>query len=281
MLRIVVVVALAASLAACTSAEEPQPRPDAGPITAVQPAPISPDSAAKPLPLTTYIATDEQRHLVAHAFLTLVNRCMVAAGFPARTTTSGKTASPPESWRYGVNDLDVAATHGYHTLPQYHHSQPDHTANEPPVTADEEHAYSGGDAGGCLGQAQRRLGGHDNVNYMDDQLAQSLNIVGFDLSHRDPRVVQVIEQWRTCMRTAGFAATDPTTPVNRADAPEPTAAEIDTAKADVLCKQHTELVAVWHGVEAGYQQALIEANAIELDKGRTSVAAAVRAASTA
>lgn len=220
MRRILALVALTVSLSACGSVGETgeagqQPAPAAAPVTAVTPAPIaSPaQTAAEPLPLTAYITTREQRHAVVKAYFVLVNRCMTAAGFPARTYPKGNSQSQPPSWRYGINDLAVAATYGYHTPQQY---QPDKAkAEERPMSAEEEQAFSGGDTEGCVGAAQRQLGKRDNDNFADDQLAQSLSVLSYDQSHKDSRVAAVISQWRTCMRTAGFAATDPVAPGQR------------------------------------------------------------------
>lgn len=48
------------------------------------------------------------------------------------------------------------------------------------------------------------------------------------------------------------------------------ALEISTAKADVTCKMHVNLVGVWSAVETAYQVRLINQNRAALDAIRTA-----------
>jgi hypothetical protein len=306
LIRAAAVAAFVLAAAGCTGPGEATRRTsDNGWVLTVTPAPVpsvpAPDELDRAtLPLTGYVATNEQRHLVDKAYARMLNQCMAQFGYAPRFIEPEDTPLPqpvPITWRYGVSDPEDAARHGYRLPSQYQIAETNekerararYEAN--PMQGMELAIYDGAAAGssrggvrvppgGCQGEVARRLGATNDGDYLDDLLAQSLRLVGFDHSRQDPRVIEAIGKWRACLSRAGHTATDP----QGAAAPyaglktAPTAAEIQNAVVDARCKRETNLVATWYTVEYAYQVALIDANRAALEKGRHSVNAAVHAA---
>jgi hypothetical protein len=110
--------------------------------------------------------------------------------------------------------------------------------------------------GGCAGQAQRSLG---IVDGLEAGVVASLDFAMFDQSKRDRRVVAGLAAWSSCMATKGFRHQDPfTVAAAFVTGPAPTGPEINAALADIGCKQSTNLVGIWYGVECAYERAAVE-----------------------
>ena len=100
-------------------------------------------------------------------------------------------------------------------------------------------------------------------------LAGTLAIQAWVRSRSDPRVAKVIAAWATCMAQKGYSYSDPLPTVGsfaRNPGTTASAKEVQTAVADVACKDQTQLISVWHDVNAEYEQKAIDANQLTLDE---------------
>jgi hypothetical protein len=85
----------------------------------------------------------------------------------------------------------------------------------------------------------------------------------FKASLEDSEIVKAFGNWSACMKAKGFHYSDPLTPFGDAawtKSARPSAQEIVVAKADVRCKQGTNLVSVWSGVEERIQLDVIRSH---------------------
>jgi hypothetical protein len=238
------------------------------------------------LPLDDYLMALPDSVRLARAVRLVQADCLRRLG--VRVGAEPARAVGPRSWndrRYGLTD-PAQAPHGYwpdsRTSPG---SRPRSTAGDA-----EGAALTGSvrtvhgrpvPAGGCAGEASRRLLGHDPAG-VDRQLAQRLSYAGFAASRRDPAVVAATAAWSACMAAAGHPYAGPLDPPA-----DPrfqgafTPLEAATGTADIRCKQHTNLVGIWAGAEAVAQRALIAGHRAGLDLARTAVAAELAAATAA
>jgi hypothetical protein len=155
--------------------------------------------------------------------------------------------------RYGLIEPEIATRFGYHLPP----SPPELTAREsvwaqrdrlPP--AQRRAAYGDDNKGGCRAEARGHL--RKDIPDIDQSRLYDFSVEAFKASLADPEVVNVFGNWSACMRVQGFRYSDPLSPFGDAawmESSRPSAQEIVVAEADVRCKQETELVSVWSGVE--------------------------------
>ncbi len=240
--------------------------------------PILLRSADLRLPLDDYLPSLADADRLARTGRALVRRCMRELGLDYSPPEPGPSAGP-RTWnerRYGLAD-PAAATRGY--WPQSRAAAG--TRRRPTVaTAEEGAAVTGRGVqvingrpvppGGCGGEAQRRLAAHDPPG-ADRYLAQRLTSDSFFGSMQDPRVREVTRRWASCMKAAGHDYAGPLDPPkDRRFQGGVTPLEISTAKADVACKERTNIVGVWFTVESTRQSSLIEANRPALELARTA-----------
>jgi hypothetical protein len=134
--------------------------------------------------------------------------------------------------------------------------------------------------GGCIGQAEARIGGSvaDFGRSLD---ADTIKIESYDTSRTSPQVVMVLKAWSNCMAQGGYPYADPLGAASdpRWDTPAATSPEIRTAAADVACKRTTNLVGIWYAAEADYMNQRIGADSNELakEKARRDSALAIAA----
>jgi hypothetical protein len=268
--------ALAVTAAGCAGHGAPA-RPNAGAATSDR-APVLLRSADLRLPLDDYIPALADAGRLARAGRVLVRQCMRGLGFADYAPSDPAPTAGPRTWnerRYGLAD-PAQANHGYWSATRAALA----VRRVPTVaTREEGDAVTGRvdavhgqrvPAGGCGSEAQRQLAAHDPPG-ADKQLAQHLITDSFFGSQRDPRVQAVMAAWSRCMRTAGFAYADPLDPPrDERFQGAVSGLEIATAKADIACKQHTNLVGVWFTVESAQQRSLIEANRPALELARTA-----------
>lgn len=113
---------------------------------------------------------------------------------------------------------------------------------------------------GCQGEAVRTLSGGLSPDW------QSRNDDSGPRAAADPRVRAAEAAWSERMAAAGYDYQSIWEP-NDQDWPEPpNRKEIATAIADVDCKIETNLVGVWVGVMAEYQEQYIQQNWTELQE---------------
>ncbi|MFJ2111398.1 hypothetical protein ACIOEX_05690 [Streptomyces sp. NPDC087850] len=95
----------------------------------------------------------------------------------------------------------------------------------------------------------------------------SLKSSTYDAAQRNPEVVDGFRRWSACMKEHGrlyrspVEAGDDSRWSARAEGSRPPEGERQTAQDDVMCKEKTNLVAVWFGAEKRLEQKAIEANA--------------------
>ncbi|WP_051944030.1 hypothetical protein [Streptacidiphilus rugosus] len=282
----------------------------AAPVPVATPR-VTGDLSRLHLPIESYMLTPLMS--VQRQWLTQmgIRSCLARFGFaypdPGPQPTEGSPALAQESLlarRYGVTDPGLVRRWGYHP------PRPDSiTKGAPggivllaglpaaeqlvltgydPATRGPAAAYQGKalPAQGCRGEADRNLGERTNettsggrqraVNGVDG-LVQQLKAASFQASMADPRVVGVFKSRSACMRLAGYHETNPMlAPEMFKPAPDPTAAEISAAKADVACKVRTNLVGVWFAVESEYQNTAIAQHAGDLAGVKAALASQAR-----
>ena len=174
--------------------------------------------------------------------------------------------------RYGLFDPRHATSYGYHPAPgtggQWQARQErDPTPEEAALWAGKGETQVAGQpvpAGGCAGEAMRALGqgGPDAPMINPEQLANA----DLKRAEQDSRGEAVFGRWSTCRRERGFHYTAPMDAGNdpRWQSDAASTAELETAKADVACKQQTNLVGTWFAVESAYQRRTIEDHAPQL-----------------
>ncbi|MFF7127736.1 hypothetical protein [Streptomyces sp. NPDC008240] len=262
-------------LLALTTAVGCAGRPDPPSAAAATPVPTPTPGPAQVmnlhLPIEDYMLTPEQTARRGWVHGRIVEDCMKKYGldFPMGPKPVASAADSVMYRRYGVTDPASVATWGYH-LPRTKSSAPAGSAALRPSAAEQAvmfarnaerrpvTAYKGRKLpeGGCEGEAARRIG----TGAGPDGIVAATKSDSFARSLADPRVRKVFARWSACMRTHGFDEPDPMEAgaklpsVQRA---EPDRTEIREARADVGCKEGTNLVGVWFAVESEYQNAAI------------------------
>lgn len=223
------------------------------------------------LPLQQYRMESDVRLLrVRRAEDQLIDACMRAKGIEWNPPELSGQDATPEFRRYGVLHLDVARVYGYREpVDPIRERRNRYVLKE--LTPAQREAYSGKDStGGCLAEAQVKLGQH--VSDGTGMLLTSLGQQSLNASAKLPEVDAVKAEWSRCMRKRGYdyrepfaAATDPAWDFGT---PKPSARERSVAVADVGCKQKVGLAETWVREEAVVQERLIKAHAGELEKIR-------------
>ncbi|WP_409471732.1 hypothetical protein [Streptomyces sp. HC307] len=142
--------------------------------------------------------------------------------------------------------------------------------------------------GGCLGETRRKVGLGDTTRL--DATFNKVNLQASQQASNDPRVSSLNKRWADCMKESGYHYADPLAAAgdpawtegeggdgsqdsDSAGTPKPR--EITVASTDVRCKQRVDYVRVRSGVEAEYQNKLIEQNATALSADRDTWKAAI------
>lgn len=251
------------------------------------------------LPIQSYLPTAADQNVVINAEQNLTARCMSRFGFTWTYAPSDVQDYDQITRAYGIGDPATAAEYGYHLPASDPSAQKPKTGPRGPAYSPSEllvltgsttgePAGSGGPTsykgesiprGGCQGQSRTKITGVDEID--PTQLAAAIQVAMWKKSQTDPRVVAVFKGWAACMSTAGYTYTDPLEAAAdpRWTTPAATRAEVQTARADVSCKQKTNLIGVWYGVESGYEKAAIQQQIQQLtDIKRRWAAAAKKAA---
>lgn len=225
---------------------------------------------APQLPLDRLFWSDQEYTVLHRALDILTRQCMnrVKVPMPAGTAVP-VSRGPRAAHRYGTLERQEAERYGYHSPP------PPVPPPTPPLTAEQLTSLAGtqngqwGPAGtppeGCNGWAAVQITGTTSYP-VDAELLRSLDFESFELSRKDPRTTRVIDAWAACMEASGAthaASPDEKPPALRGSQAD--AEEIRTARADVTCKERTQLVGIWAGVETAYQQALLRQHAVEIE----------------
>jgi hypothetical protein len=183
---------------------------------------------------------------------------------------------PPHRRRYGLFDLEHAQQHGYHPDPTKQGGwepviERDATPEEMAVWAGRGRAQINGQPvpeGGCAGEAIQKLadGAPPPPQIFPEQLANEAH----KRAEQHSSVREAMNRWSDCMKRRGFQYQTPSDANNdsRWHTNQPEQPEIETAKADVICKQESNLVAIWYGVEIAYQKKIIEEKSSQLEAAK-------------
>ena len=245
--------------------------------------------------------TPEQLRTSSAAFSKVLGECMRSFGFTDPVVPSVAYQPSLMARRYGLTDPANAARLGYHAAPGEDRTttvRPTPTrqlsAREQTVSfgypgdkaKDAANEYRGRavPAGGCYGEAQRRVG-FDLIDRADpDSIVNQIALASLHQSESDSRVVSVLQRWSRCMASRGFRYDSP---IGMADHDEElaesfhaqlaSASEISIAKADVACKRRHNVVGVWFAVETAYQRTMIQQKESLLDGVRSAIDDSLRA----
>ncbi|MFI9325340.1 hypothetical protein ACIGXI_36970 [Kitasatospora aureofaciens] len=272
-----VATALGALLAGCAAPHHPTVGPNsmtvaptladisATPTVAV-PSAAPTDLGSLRLPAEQYVLTPAENALLNHAMWVLAADCAHHHGvdFHAPPALTHQRSGGEVSRRYGPAD-PAAAEYGYHNAPAPDDDKlPSDSLGSLP-DAERATVY------GCRKDAETRLSG--GAEFGTSALGEQINSASYKKAVDDDRVKAAFAAWSGCMKTAGH---DYATPIDAYNDPHwrgsPTAdqQELATVRADVDCKQRTDLIGIWYSVEAGYQQLQIQAHQAELDRARTN-----------
>lgn len=247
-------------------------------------------------PIEQYLTKVSENGQLTVAARSLIRTCMSGFGLDykgpevPRATLRSQDSGINKARRYGVIDLGVAETLGYHPSDGPVKEGPGQSPK--PRMSDSENRVFIGDGdplsgvkpgdkyagkeiprGGCSGQAAEKLGtkklGHT---------AQQINNTSFGRSMENTAVKKVFQEWSTCMSAEGYKFDTPMQALGQSIAPNPTASEIAMAKTDVKCKRKVNLVGVWFTVESEIQKGLIGKQEETLVEEKKSLADALRAA---
>ncbi|WP_369392377.1 hypothetical protein AB5J72_35925 [Streptomyces sp. CG1] len=250
------------------------------------------------LPLQQYMQTYQDSVVIERAARSLETQCLAGYGFTVTFPPAG--VNPPPNAddsnmprRYGISDPVAAAKYGYELPPDTtEHPQPpklspaaiavltgrkalDPRAEEAPST------YQGKKVpkGGCEQASFDKLGAR-----IDFTLPSHLDHDSLVKSQEDPRVQKALTAWSGCMKSKGYTVADPYAAVGLVPGSGSGSAsqkEITLALADIGCKQKTDLVRIWHGVDAAIQQRQVEQNQLALQQLKEKNSGAVKAAEAA
>jgi hypothetical protein len=228
------------------------------------------------LPLDAYQPTAAERTSIQQAQNLMFVRCMQKFGFTIDVPAARALPFATNEQRYGVTDAQQAATYGYHVARPQNVPPAREPALSPAAAAvadgnrTDDYADLRVPDGGCVAEAKRLLSaGAPSVP--NEYLAQKLAMESFAQSKADSRVLAKFREWSACMKTAGYTYATPTDANDDVAfrSPDPTAAEIAVAQADVRCKEQVGLISLWAAVETAYQTRAVERNAEALEKLRS------------
>ncbi|MCX4853781.1 hypothetical protein OG426_55895 (plasmid) [Streptomyces canus] len=250
------------------------------------------------LPLQQYMQTFQDSVVIERAARSLETECMARYGFTVNFPPPG--VNPPPNAddsnmprRYGISDRAAAAKYGYELPPDtaQHPAAPDLTpaaiavltgrkalnprAEKAPSTYRDRRIPEGG----CQQESYDKLGAR-----IDFTLISRLDHDSLAKSQEDARVQKAVKAWSACMKNQGYTVADPYGAfdlVPRSDGGSVPQKEITLALADIDCKQKTDLVRIWYGVDAEIQRQQVEENQLALEQAREKNSKAVKAAEAA
>ncbi|MEU8928583.1 hypothetical protein AB0D30_01675 [Streptomyces sp. NPDC048409] len=239
------------------------------------------------LPLDAYLPTAQDESIVERATYALAQKCMTAEGasWPAPLPLMGVPHSPNER-RYGVIDKRTVAEYGYHLPPaagvtrkQLTERINDERRRDSKLTDRLTSLYTGesddgslNPSGGCRGKARQALAISDSREMEISPVADASR-EAWEQTTRDHEALAADTAWSSCMKRVGHAYPNPHKaasdkrwlPTSDADfARAPAQVEVETALADVKCKNVTHYVETWQRVETRYQTQLLSEHRKEI-----------------
>jgi hypothetical protein len=242
------------------------------------------------LPLEAYMPTPEQIRDLNNASIMLQNDCLQRFGFPGKLPLKADAPdflTKVNPTRFGPTDPAVAQQHGYRN-PNSGTLKPPAPSTLAPLTEAETALLSGKGAsevngtgvppGGCFGEAQAKLAEGGPPTPKEEAYARNLASRLLGPVSQDERLVAAQAKWSACMKAAGFVYKNTTEAMQDQSwtSPTPSPREIQTAVADVRCKQETKLSDIGIAVWTAYEQQAIELHAEELTTYKSWVTNATR-----
>ncbi|MFF4186426.1 hypothetical protein ACFYZ9_24905 [Streptomyces sp. NPDC001691] len=280
-------VALLAAAGCSGSSQQPaQPKTDAVPR-------ITEASQIKPLPLDAYTLNQQQYLDTLNAQRVLARRCMTQYGIDWHGSDVVDPAPVGQKLDtlFLIIDENRASRYGYHSPDDHSKNGGKSSAGNDPTPVEKSvftGTYKGPQInghsvpkGGCSAVVEAELtkGGAPGVGIFD---AANVMLGPYQQSKSDSRVLDAFSAWSTCMKDKGYTYKTPDDAVNDPAwrAPQPTSTEIATARADVACKQRTNVVGTWWAVLTAYENKYIDEHAEDLTKVKRQVDATLRNSAT-
>jgi hypothetical protein len=269
----------AVAVAACGGDRSGTAGDGSNPLAADPPAlgqvPVLNDARDVSLPLDHYRATEEQAYTLTRAREMLTVDCMRRFGFN-RSLSPPVAKSPGPGGRYGISYGPEVDRYGYHQPPErVGPPRPPRDPNNRPSAAElgvergeglTSHNGQAVPRGGCLGEADRALGGETGEGGTAPALDSSdmftkLRLQARNATDADVRLLEVFGKWSECMKKAGYSYRSPW---DANDDPafqgEISAKEIATAQADLRCRIEFNVNGLYFALEEAYQRRAIEQN---------------------
>ncbi len=251
------------------------------PIPAVQPITVP----AIQLPLDSSYPTAEQDMRLQRADMVARRACLRGMGLDMSvpdTYTPGQVAGKHQRL-FGLLDPVEGAAVGYHGWGDPSEADRAREADvaSRQVPAPVLRALLGedpgtgvrvaGPEGGCVGQAARQLAAHGGG--WDSGFLDSAALGAGDRSREDSSLVAAMQRWSSCMADAGYEYPDPLAAIDDPKWATERASEAERAVAanDAVCKDRTDLIAVWTSVTAEQQRAAMVTQKDSLAKDATAL----------
>lgn len=212
--------------------------------------------------------SDDESSQLGRAMSALTEDCMHKAGYsdykaaPELPKVGPKTLT---DLRYGNHDAALAAKQGYHPDPAQK------AAHDAAIAAWATSGVKGAEAtaeNGCGQQAKQKIGDAQ----AGFQQAQELANDAYTKAKQEPEVAAASKQWSACMKESGYSYKEP---MDAGDDPkfgrDVTKAEIDTALADLKCRDRTDVAWTWYQAEVRLQKDAAEKNAPALQAARKNL----------
>ncbi len=178
-----------------------------------------------------------------------------------------RTTAEFDSRRYGITDLSIASQYGYQLSPAVKGADGTKSLTKSAV---ERKALSS-----CARSANSGLR-IDSATRADMAVVVQLDQKGFQQAETDPQVKAVFNAWSRCMAGLGYSYADPYKAAAdhrfEHSSIKPSALEVAVARADIFCKQKTDLVRIVTSVESEHQSTLIAQNRATLARAKKEVA---------
>ncbi|MFC3452315.1 hypothetical protein [Amycolatopsis speibonae] len=233
-----------------------------------------PDGVVAPRPLDAYRVTEDDSSVIFQAMQKVLRECMKAKGFEFKAEELPKNQQNKSAWidpdSLGLLSAAAANETGYHRPSSQRKQQTPTGQGEGSAQSEDYRTALDGvlkppENGaqptdrGCRGEADKRLKPGGEVA-ADADLVSRLRDKSYQATAIDSRVKAAFTAWAGCMGKKGFTYGNPAEAAAAAWPDPASAAEIDTAKADMLCKKENKVLGTWEAVISAYQKELIKQN---------------------
>ncbi|GAA4604369.1 hypothetical protein BJY16_004978 [Actinoplanes octamycinicus] len=278
--------------AGCSGGGSPSPaetrHPGGAPLSppAVTASPTVSSLNSASLPLDRYLTTVDEFIELNYASKLMTSECTKRFGITWNPGERLKLlASRDRTNDLGLVDEAQAARLGYHMDPALY-SKHDKKYNPDPTPAQElilfgDRAGKSGNRDipkeGCMGEGYRKVG----WNTDDDVWLQDLVNDAKARAFADQRAVALMAGWSTCMRESGYRY-DTVDDANndqrwwKDESAPATAAEKNTAVADVRCKKKLNYLGTMTSILVAYQQQIVERDLERLESVRAGTQQALK-----